>query len=1115
MQVITRNNIEEPLKLDKITHRIEKLCYGLDFVIDPVKITLDIANQIKDKIKTRELDELSCLICLQQITTHPDFGIIAARIAINNHHKDNSLNFKEFIEKAYNNKDILGNSAPLISEELKKIVDEHGDQIVEWIDYDRDYNLNCFGFKTLVRAYLLKTIDAKYIEKPGDMFMRVSLGIHGWDNNGLDAKQTYDYMSNCYFTHATPTLFHAGTPYPQMSSCFLMGLEDSVTGIFEGLGDAAQISKHAGGIGIHIHDIRAKNSYIRKTAGLSNGLFPMLKVFNDTARYINQGGKRNGSFAIYLEPHHPDIFEFLESKKPQGSEDARARDLFYALWISDLFMKRVKEDSDWSLFCPDKCPGLSDVWGEEYEKLYLEYENKNLANKTIKARTLWEEIIASQIETGGPYMLYKDAVNKKSNQQNVGTIKSSNLCCVTGDTLILTDNGHIPISELAGNYANIWNGECFSRSEVFKTNDSADVIDIKFSDGMTVSCTKYHKFVIQEPTNVDQNKTIEVEAQNLKIGDKLIRCKYPVIDNKENVLKNAYTNGYFAALGEYVNLETSDYTDGNSKRKRVTNNTKEPCIFINTNINRWRRVNFPYNSQDFLEDFTIEQYKGSDVIILDSETTMPKDFIPKNYSLKSKLDWFAGYCDALGELDIKNGCQILKISSINQVFLVELKLFLQTCGINPIIVFNSYGNSSHFYYCLTLSSFDIHNLINMGLKFNSIDISGYMPTRNYVKSISVTNIFDTDTKAPTYCFNEPIKHMGIFNGIISHNCEITEYSDTKEYAVCNLASIALPKFVTNNGDNFDFEHLRKITKILVNNLNKVIDKNYYPLEKCKTSNLKHRPIGIGVQGLADVFIKMNLPFDSHGARLLNSHIFQHMYYAAIEASTELAEKDGSYSTFVNSPSSKGIFQFDMWDVTPENIGLDWEILRNKMKKGLRNSLLIAPMPTASTSQILGCNECIEPYTNNISTRRTLAGEFVIINEELIRRLIKLKMWTEKMKARIILNNGSIQNIKCIPEQLKDIFKNAWELKQKCILDMAADRGAYVCQSQSLNVFVKKPTFNILNSIHMYGHEKGLKTGTYYIRTQAATKAQNFTIDPELEKEILLDDEKDICEFCSA
>ena len=377
---------------------------------------------------------------------------------------------------------------------MKKIVDEHGDQIVEWIDYDRDYNLNCFGFKTLVRAYLLKTIDAKYIEKPGDMFMRVSLGIHGWDNNGLDAKQTYDYMSNCYFTHATPTLFHAGTPYPQMSSCFLMGLEDSVTGIFEGLGDAAQISKHAGGIGIHIHDIRAKNSYIRKTAGLSNGLFPMLKVFNDTARYINQGGKRNGSFAIYLEPHHPDIFEFLESKKPQGSEDARARDLFYALWISDLFMKRVKNDLDWSLFCPDKCPGLSDVWGEEYEQLYLDYESKNLANKTIKARKLWEEIIASQIETGGPYMLYKDAVNKKSNQQNIGTIKSSNLCCVTGGTLILTDNGHIPISELAGKHANIWNGECFSKSEVFKTNDSADIIDVKFSDGMTLSCTKYHKF---------------------------------------------------------------------------------------------------------------------------------------------------------------------------------------------------------------------------------------------------------------------------------------------------------------------------------------------------------------------------------------------------------------------------------------------------------------------------------------------------------------------------------------------------------------------------------------------------------------------------------------------
>jgi ribonucleoside-diphosphate reductase alpha chain len=503
---------------------------------------------------------------------------------------------------------------------------------------------------------------------------------------------------------------------------------------------------------------------------------------------------------------------------------------------------------------------------------------------------------------------------------------------------------------------------------------------------------------------------------------------------------------------------------------------------------------------------------------------MSTQFVPENHSLKCKLEWFAGYCDAVAEIYNRNGCQTLSIHSVNPEILVKIKLMLQTCGINANIIIDNtfpspvngyYGNLPiDIFYCLTLTSFDIHNLINLGLTFKKLKIDGYMTSRNYVKSISVENVFFTDKMEETFCFSEPKKNMGVFNGIYSHNCEITEYSSADEYAVCNLASIALPKCV-NEDKTFNFEILQKITKILVKNLNKIIDKNYYPLEKCKKSNLTHRPIGIGVQGLANVFIKMDLPFDSLGAKWLNSHIFQHIYYAAVEASAELARIEGSYDTFENSPSQQGIFQFDMWNVKPdEDLGLDWESLREKMKSGMRNSLLLAPMPTASTSQILGCNECFEPYTNNLYVRRTLAGEFTVINEELIRKLLELGLWNEKMKARIILNEGSVQNINCIPSNIKDLFKTAWELKQKCILDMSIDRGAFICQSQSLNVFVKNPTFTILNNIHTYGYEKGLKTGTYYIHSRPASKAQSFTIDPELEKQIIYEDEKGICEFCS-
>ncbi len=756
MEVVTRSGKREPVRFDKITDRLHIL--GKDLEIDPTVVVQLTAARITNGITTRELDELTSNIALQKILVHPDYGTLAARIAIDNHHKITCGKFGEVVERLSAHTDALGKIAPLISEDIVKLMSspEVRDSVESWIDYTRDFRMDSFGFKTLERGYLLRS-QGSIQERPGDMFMRVALGIHGWDNEGLSAKETYDAMSNGYFIHATPTLFHSGTPFPQMSSCFLMGVEDSVQGIYKALGDAAMISKHAGGLGIHCHSIRGKGSYIRKTGGTSTGLLPFLKVYNDTARYIDQGGgKRKGSFAMYLETHHPDINEFLSAKRPQGADESRARDLFYALWISDLFMERVKNNEMWSLFCPDVTPGLSDLHGEAYKELYLKYEQEGREIRKVNARELWDSILECQIETGGPYMLYKDAANSKSNQKNYGTIKSSNLCC-----------------------------------------------------------------------------------------------------------------------------------------------------------------------------------------------------------------------------------------------------------------------------------------------------------------------------------------------------EIMEYSDHNEYAVCNLASLALPSFIIENA--FDFEKLALYTKVLVKNLNKVIDKNYYPLPETSKSNFKHRPIGIGVQGLADTFVKLRYAFDSPQARDLNKKIFATIYKAAVEESSELAKVHGSYESFEGSPAQLGKLQPHLWGIETE----EWDSLAKQVKEcGLRNSLLIAPMPTASTSQILGYNECIEPFTSNIYTRRTLAGEYIVVNKYLIKDLVELGIWNEELKQRIMFFKGSVQKIPGIPDNIKQIYKTAWELKQRSILDLAADRGPYICQSQSLNVFVESPSAKILNSIHFYGWSKGLKTGTYYIRTKPASSAQNFSMDPELESKLM-------------
>ena len=812
MRVTKRNGELQDVSFDKILDRVKKLGQEVDIQINYSSLVMKVIDQLYDTIPTKKIDELAAQQCASLSTNHYDYATLSARIIISNHQKNTDPLFSNVMKSLYQFKNSKGENIPLISQDLWYFTSLYETQINSMIDHNRDYLIDYFGFKTLERVYLFK-INNIIVETPQHMWMRVAIGIHGETSNVSEeeklrlVKETYDLMSQKFFTHATPTLFNAGTPRPQLSSCYLIAMEeDSLEGIYNTLKDCALISKWAGGIGLHIHNVRAKDSHIQGTNGTSNGLVPMLRVFNNTARYCDQGGgKRNGSFAIYLEPWHPDVEDFLEMKKNHGDEELRARDLFYALWISDLFMERVKDNAKWSLFCPHECPGLPEIYGDEFKELYEKYETEGKARKIVNARDLWFKIMDSQMETGTPYILFKDAANKKSNQKNIGTIKSSNLCC-----------------------------------------------------------------------------------------------------------------------------------------------------------------------------------------------------------------------------------------------------------------------------------------------------------------------------------------------------EVVQYSDNKETAVCNLASIGLPSFVNEKTKEFDYDKLHEVTKVVTNNLNRVIDINFYPTKKTKTSNLRHRPIGIGVQGLADTFILMDIPFHSEEAKVINKNIFETIYHASLEKSNEIAiehckimttipinEKTenyindydcenilnrkidlfGSYSSFEGSPASKGILQFDMWNVTPSD-RYDWNKLKQSIiDNGLRNSLLVAPMPTASTSQILGYNECFEPFTSNLYSRRTLAGEFVLVNKYLMKELLALGLWNEQIKNNIIANKGSVQQLTLLPEHIKNKYKIVWEMPMKHLIDMAADRGAFICQSQSLNLWMEDPNYSLLTSMHFYSWKKGLKTGIYYLRRKAKHQAQQFTIEPESKEQT---DEKDeICEMCSA
>lgn len=1213
MSVIKRNGEREIVSFDKVSRRIKKLIESCEFDhkldIDYVGLAQKVCKDIYDGVKTHELDELAAQVCASMTTTNPEYGILASRLAISNHHKKTSPSFSEAIHNLYNSLDEDGNKIEVVTKEVFNVVKKHKTKLNNIIDYSRDYDIDYFGFKTLERAYLL-SVNGEIVERPQHMFLRVSIGIHG--NDIKSVIECYDVLSKKKAIHATPTLFNAGTNGGQLASCFLLGInDDSIDGIYDALKETALISKNSGGIGIHVHDIRSKGANIATAKGASTGLVPMLRVFNDTARYVNQGGKRNGSFAIYLEPWHSDIFEFLELRKNQGFEEQRARDLFYAMWIPDLFMKRVQENGTWSLMCPHRCPGLSDVYGKEFEDLYEKYEKEGKFRKQVPAQEIWFKILESQVETGTPYILYKDHANRKSNQKNLGTIKSSNLCCVAPSTMILTKNGYYPIKELEGKEVEVWNGKEWSNTTPFKTSDNQKVITVKFSNHLEMNCTEYHKFYVETASRpANKSRPVIVEAKDLEKDMRIIRCDFEIGNQSNLHMKYPYTSGIFAADGTYLkNTETptrclNKCIEGEVFCKRHINNNIKRHNDLSNNCKANSYENRPllrlYGEKKNLVEYIDYKRKtsGTDTTI---DLELPMDIeekytVPINYSLDTKMKWLSGLFDGDGCVIENDGLTNLQLASIHKEFLTDVVYMLQTVGINARLckgnesgirmLPDGHGNLKG-YECketfrLNIDSIALENLIKLNFDPKRLNVkNSRIPHHKTNKFITVTSVEDNNETSDTYCFDEPNEHKGIFNGILTGQCEIMEYTSKDEIAVCNLASIALSSFVKapeipdivhiktipncvfcslakswcerwninmeveevsepikgqkypqiSVGDFkggytdfveefpvlYDYDELIKVTKVITRNLNKIIDKTTYPIGKAKNSNTKHRPIGIGIQGLADVYMKMRIPFESERAKFINEKIFETIYFAAMTESNDLAIKkteksknpnvkfSGAYSSFKGSPLSEGKFQFDLWNQEPidSEPKYDWEKLRqNVVENGTTNSLLLAPMPTASTAQILGNNECFEPITSNIYVRRVLAGEFVLCNKYLQEELRGIGKWNNDLKNSIIANQGSIQHLN-LPDCVKDVFKTVWEIKQKVVIDMAADRGKFICQSQSMNLFMADATSDKVTSALFYGWKKGLKTGQYYLRTKPKSTAQQFTVEVE-----------PVCESCS-
>lgn len=1017
MEVVKRDGRREPVQFDKITSRLAKLrapcgTDGRQLDVDVTRVAAQVCASVRDGITTSRLDELAADIAAAMSTDHPDYCDLAARVLVSNLQKNTSDAVSETFERM----------ADVLNAEFLASVRRNADALQAMVDYDRDFNFDFFGFKTLEKMYLTR-VDGVIVERPQHMWLRVAVAL--WADDLDRVRDTYDRLSTGQFTHASPTLFNAGTKKQQLSSCFLAGVEaDSVEGIFDAITRCAHISKFGGGIGLHVSGVRSKGARIRGTNGYSDGLVPMLRVVNSVATYINQGARRKGSIAIYIEPHHPDILDVLALKRNNGDEHLRARDLFYAVWVSDLFMQRVRDNGTWSLFDPDVCPGLADVWGDEYAALYERYEVEGLATRTMPAQDLWFEILRSQIETGTPYILFKDAVNAKSNQQNLGTIKTSNLC-VSGDTRILTSTGYHPIADLVGQTVRVWNGEEWSETVVKKTGTSQKLVTVTLDNGTELRCTPYHKFYVEtSPRLVPCSRVITVPASDLQPGDRLVKFDLP------------------------------------------------PPVAAST----LRHERQPY--------------------------TFDKSDVPINSSTSDKLRWLEGYVDGDDGTVVHNdGIENLQVANVSKEFLHDVQLMLQTLGVSSTVTraegmadlpdgLKTYDTKA--LWRISVGSSGVLALVAMGFSPSRVRVTGGREAHTY-RYTRVVSVIDNGDVEDTYCFNEPLRHAGVFEGVLTGQCsEIVEYTSPDEVAVCTLGSLCLPRFVRDG--EFDFQALLEATRVLARNLDKVIDINYYPIPEARTSNERHRPVGIGVQGLQDVFFMLRLPFDSPEAARLNLQIFETIYFGALMESCILAKEHGAYSTFRGSPASLGRLQFDLWG-QPTTMEYPWEALKTDIRRwGLRNSLSIAPMPTASTASIYGNTESTEPVTSNLYSRRTLAGEFVVVNKHLVRDLLERGLWTAELKNAIVANDGSIQGLD-VPDEIKALYKTAWDLSMKTVIDMAADRGRFVCQTQSMNLFVAEPNYKKLSSMHFYSWTKGLKTGCYYLRTKPAARAVQVTVEP--------------------
>lgn len=992
MKVVKRSGEYEQLNFSKISYRLSKLVERkpcLDGVVLD-ELCIQIITNLYDGITTKEIDEISARLSASKID-HPDYSSLAARISVSNLQKNTPKKFSQAV-------DLLGPS--VIHSRVLAVVKTHSKLIDDAIDSDNDYLYDFFGLKTLEKSYLLKK-DGKIIETPQFMLMRVALGLNvtGEGDEGIDcvhkAIESYTIFSKLLYTHASPTLFNSGCVRQQNSSCFLLNTSDSLDGIMKTLSDSAQISKYAGGLGVNLGDIRGKKSSIKSTGGKTESIVGLLKLFNDVGRYINQGGKRNGSIAAYLPTSHPDILEFLDIRKNTGDENLRARDLFSALWVSDYFMECVENDLNWDLLSPDDCPDLSNHFGEEYKSLHQKYVSFGLSRQKLKARDIWSKIIVSQIETGMPYILYADSVNKRNNQSNLGTIKNSNLC-VAPETMVLTSKGYYQISSLEGKLVEVWNGEKFTETTVKKTGQNQQLFKVITSNGSELYCTAYHKFY-EASGNC-------IRALDLQTGTSLETCRFPVI--------------------------------------------VQSCPEQNDSI------------------------------------------VPVNDDKNLKLKWLQNLvdrelCKKFDNFEIHNTCK---------EYLEKARYLIQTLGCDTILAADRKN------WRLILPPKALYSLYFLGINFKD-----YIPIGEEDSVVKVVSCNVTERFSDTFCFTETERGRGVFNGILTGNCaEVMLRANEDEIATCNIATISLPKFVVVGEDGikyFDYDNLMKTVETMVDNLNKVIDVNFYPVPETETSNKAHRPIIIGAQGLTSVFFELGIPFESNEARQLNKKIYEAIHYSSIKRSCELSKIHGPYSSFAGSPLSKGIFQYNMSECKDLVLNFVWESLRQDViKYGLRNSMLTGSPPTASTSQILGNYESFEPPTNNFMTRNTLSGDFPVINKYLINDLIKINLWDTSMKEKMLRENGSIQNIPEIPQNLKDLYKTVWEISQKTLIDYSADRQLFTDHSQSLNIFMTNPSIAKISSMHFYGWKSGLKTGMYYLRTRAMVTPEKFTVSNESVKE---------------